>query len=1044
MRNLKRALSLALASIMVMGLMVVGTDAAYDDVSSKQNQEAIEVLQEVGVMTGDENGNFNPDALVTRNEMAVVMSNLMDYRVANYKGTSPFTDVPAWAEPYVAACYTNGITSGVSATTYGGDQSVTTAQAALMLMKALGYFQFQSDFENDWQFSTIKQANKIDLFIDVESGVIEPMTRNDLAQLVLNTLKAGTVEADNDTIKVDADGVKVEAGKVSYNFITSGESYAGAIKGLTTAGTVVNSGTRIVELGEKLYQGDLKMYEDRSDDFGRPGTRWTYKTTTIGTYSDTPAATYTAKMSKDDLYDLLGKDVVDDYRLDLFVDGVKVADEVAITTTYAQANSSSASCQSGKGVLTEVYTDADKELVTVTVSNTYLMQATGDYNESKGTVAVTTLTTPIGGLTNSVNSLADDDFDSVKDMAEDDYILYTYAGGKVQSAVKAEVLTGEVTAYSTATKTYGDAGGNVTIDGTKHDYAKFADVTAENGCATEFSVGNNAAIVLDQYGYALYVDDAALSMGNYVYIDAVAKETNLSTKMIADAYFSDGSNETITLKPGSTLTDTSLTNNRADIHDWYSYSKNSKGEYTLTVADTTEVANLLNPNVEGTHKVIKNNKVVLFNNEDNNAGVAGNSNTVFIVKDKDDEITVYTGIVNVPDLTIANTDGYAVYMRDKDNGNKSASLVFVDVGATGRVKSTTDSLLYTVKKDTTFVDNSDNEKVERWFVVLDGELTKVETKEQWTKGKLYEDYSIDADGYYETGSAFDTPDDSDKDTVTLNGKITQSGDTLTIAGSSAESYGTSYVIGSDSKITLIMMPTNKGDRYPLSGEVMNDNNADYQVEQNIAAKTLANTFKDRNLTGTAYVIYDDKNDSDLAARIYVVVTACTKVDGTTVTPPTGPSNYTAKAEITGVGEITVKAQDGTSALEVQNVAIQMLQKDGYSDISVNKTGDLTATKNGVQQTFAITVKYAYKLTVATTKAPGAVTFEPTAVYAAEGDKITVSATNVNSTWNSARTWTDNNSKVTCGTATGTGKVQSFEVTVGALNQDVTLDLQWTD
>ena len=75
MRNLKRALSLALASVMVMGLMVVGTGASYADVSSEQNQEAIEVLQAVGVMTGDENGNFNPDANVTRNEMAVVMSN---------------------------------------------------------------------------------------------------------------------------------------------------------------------------------------------------------------------------------------------------------------------------------------------------------------------------------------------------------------------------------------------------------------------------------------------------------------------------------------------------------------------------------------------------------------------------------------------------------------------------------------------------------------------------------------------------------------------------------------------------------------------------------------------------------------------------------------------------------------------------------------------------------------------------------------------------------------------------------------------------------
>ena len=150
MRNLKRALSLAMASVMLLGMMVVGSSAAYDDVSSQQNQEAIEVLQAVGIMTGDENGNFNPAANVTRNEMAVVMSNLMAYNVKTYAGTSPFTDVPERAEPYVAACYTNGITSGTSATTYGGNETVTTAQAALMLLKALGYFQYQSDFGEDW------------------------------------------------------------------------------------------------------------------------------------------------------------------------------------------------------------------------------------------------------------------------------------------------------------------------------------------------------------------------------------------------------------------------------------------------------------------------------------------------------------------------------------------------------------------------------------------------------------------------------------------------------------------------------------------------------------------------------------------------------------------------------------------------------------------------------------------------------------------------------------------------------------------------------
>ena len=127
MRNLKRALSLGLTAAMISGLMVMGSSAAsYADVTSEQNQEAIEVLKAVEIMVGDENGNFNPDAQVTRNEMAVVMSNLMEYNVATYSGTSPFTDVPSWAEPYVAACWTNGITAGYDATTYGGSDTVTT------------------------------------------------------------------------------------------------------------------------------------------------------------------------------------------------------------------------------------------------------------------------------------------------------------------------------------------------------------------------------------------------------------------------------------------------------------------------------------------------------------------------------------------------------------------------------------------------------------------------------------------------------------------------------------------------------------------------------------------------------------------------------------------------------------------------------------------------------------------------------------------------------------------------------------------------------
>ncbi len=78
MRNLKRALSLALASVMLVGMMVVGTSAAsYPDVDENDNTEAIEVLKAVQVMEGREDGNFDPDAPVNRNEMATVVANLL-------------------------------------------------------------------------------------------------------------------------------------------------------------------------------------------------------------------------------------------------------------------------------------------------------------------------------------------------------------------------------------------------------------------------------------------------------------------------------------------------------------------------------------------------------------------------------------------------------------------------------------------------------------------------------------------------------------------------------------------------------------------------------------------------------------------------------------------------------------------------------------------------------------------------------------------------------------------------------------------------------
>ena len=97
MRNLKRALSLAMASIMVLGMMVVGAGAvSYDDFSDKDkivNDDAVSMLVELNVINGKDDGSFDPEGIVTRAEMAkmicVVLNGGKDPSLGNVSTPTP-------------------------------------------------------------------------------------------------------------------------------------------------------------------------------------------------------------------------------------------------------------------------------------------------------------------------------------------------------------------------------------------------------------------------------------------------------------------------------------------------------------------------------------------------------------------------------------------------------------------------------------------------------------------------------------------------------------------------------------------------------------------------------------------------------------------------------------------------------------------------------------------------------------------------------------------------------------------------------------------
>ena len=683
MRNLKRALSLGLTAAMISGLMVMGSSAAsYADVTSEDNVEAIEVLQAAKIMVGDENGNFNPDQNVTRNEMAVIMANLMAYNVASYKDTSPFTDVPSWAADYVAACYTNGITSGYSATTYGGSDTVTTAQAALMLMKALGYFQYQSDFGGDWQLATTRQGNAIDLFVGVDTAVTAPMTRNDVAQLVLNALKAGTVTASTDGSWTIGDVTLTN--NVKYNYVTSNQAYASAIDDRRTTnndGDLVSGS--IVELGEKLYMGDLKLNDDTTDVFGRPARYWEYDGNEIGTYAKTELLRqeYTTKVTGEDLYDLLGKSVIDDYSFDIYVDGESdsgILGSAYFDKDYMIRTNDDAVGGTGNGVLTQVYQDIDKHEITIAIINTYLAQAEEDYDEKNEDLDLTIYNINEVSKTfvkadneSESMTITSDDYD-IADVAEDDLFLVTVADGEIQSMVSPEILSETVVSNFKRTS-------YVTADGTQYDYADTAMYDEE---VLDQYDNNNMKdvtynVILDQYGYLIGIE-LNQDPDQYVFVTGVdSGRSNLASKNAdVNVIFLDGTMDTVTVDIKDSTIDLNNNGHNAQLNTWCKYTVDSNGVYTLdeiasktdsTVKPAVKVAQHAQNVTSGTVNINEKN-VSLDGTPGNFNKVYGNDETVYLnvdleanildrgnapVRIIDDVESVTVGVKNV-DIEVTN------------------------------------------------------------------------------------------------------------------------------------------------------------------------------------------------------------------------------------------------------------------------------------------------------------------------------------------------------------------------------------------------------
>lgn len=464
MKNFKKVLALVLVLATLLGLATMASATEYKDADkiAADYDEAVKVLDLIETMQGYPNGEFRPTANITREEAAKLIA-IFDNKDADistyYTSINPFADEKGrWGESYVGYGYRAGIIAGMNANTFAPTANVTGTQFLKMALVTLGYDQEAEGFVgSSWAVNVLALARKLDLIDGLADGwkPEADLTRQEAAQILLNTLKADTVEYAQEAKSANWKPTENKDGVWTFG----GKLY------LTVAGAV--------KTGEKLYK-DFKLAKDVSEDaFMRPYTKWVYDKDDDKTVEvmDSPKATFTTKFNACELLVALGvkendtktKKVIAEY----YINGALVSeDEITLQHTASKCKLKTDEYEKygAQGTLTQVFkmkNDKDETVYRICSIDTWLGKlakvtktTTSHDNHKKGEdlVQIVPFTVSNNGLdtehnyheycTDSANDKDCGSFDFAGDtsnnegyiaydkpagLAKDDYVLFTYS-----------------------------------------------------------------------------------------------------------------------------------------------------------------------------------------------------------------------------------------------------------------------------------------------------------------------------------------------------------------------------------------------------------------------------------------------------------------------------------------------------------------------------------------------------------------------------------------------------------------------------------------
>ena len=922
MRNLKRALSLALASVMVVSMMVVGAGAAsYDDFSDKDkivNKEAVQMLVELGVINGKDTGDFDPTGIVTRAEMAkmicVVLNGGKDPSLGTTV-TNTYTDtVGHWASGYIEYCTQLGIVAGDGTGKFNPNATVTGSEAAKMLLVAMGYKSEVEGFTgSNWAIAVNVRANQKGLYSDLSISVDEGLTRDSAAQMVYNALDAGVVSYSY-TLVTDGSSLSSSPTLIDNNTKTLLEDKFNAVKveGVVVANEVANLSSTS-DKGSALEDGKTSIAITNDDDQSAYAGTKTFAVSTDINDLGRSVVIYVKKDSNSTKAEVLGaaitsadnkvvvdtskdsiKDVADDNDLTITAE-TKVAANYGNLVAYSKyTDPKTAGIEK---IIIDTDADGDVDYV---LMNTYSFGKVTTYTTSgDGSIAVSA-----GTYALSANDK--DDVVGFDDVAKNDYVMAAYIGGDLHVA-KADTVVGVLEAYkgvSPATK--------LTVDGTDYNVSNITNIYTggEDDIKVaktygESNLDNEATFYLDKNGMIVAVGNVAENAYNYALVMATGTSVDERVKVT----LSDGTTGTYALNTsGNGL---SLTANdkgqKVEVGGVYAYSINSDKEIKLTAASGgTSYSNATF--TKGKTSVGATSMTTVY----------ANKNTAFFYTagksgDSINDVDVYTGYNNAPSLNTSSSVNVQVYT----SGTRVVAVVFTGSDLT---TANLDDNLYLYSVGTT-TSNYTNGKA---FIAGSTESVDIKMDSKYATG-VYT-YTINSDGYYELKSL--PTGYNDYTALDSNDKP-------------------QFYVATATSDNFIM---NDGSELSITSKTLLVDDSDY-LDDPIAELGAGPDEGDK----IAYVVYN-KDDTVKDEALLIVV----------MNPETGNSSdgSTSEGDFDGTNRVAVNTRTGVVTLdwyksitagEVRSLIMEAT--DAYTSVSVSGTaGSFKVTANDGFGEVELTVK----------------------------------------------------------------------------------------